>query len=354
MPILTRHRFGEMSHFKIGVIAIVIAVIATGAALNSGFLYRQLTSGSYSAQFTEAAGLKSGDEVRLAGVVVGKIDSVGLAGKAVDVSFTVFDGSTLGETTGASIKTATVLGAKFLEVLPSGPGRLPEGAQIPLERTSSPYDVQQLLDTLTRKTEELEVGRVADSFNTVADAFADTPPELRSALAGVGRLSQTLSSRDAELRQLLSHTASVSGVLADRSSDITTLVSDGNLLLEELRARREVIRSLLLNVTGAVRQLEGLVKDNQNQLGPMLEELEKTLDLLRANDKNLAAAITGLDTYAGSLGEAISSGPWFFALLPNLAPTNLAQQNLPSVLDQASPVSPALPGTQGTPQGGGN
>lgn len=354
MPVLTPRRFEEMNLLKIGVIALVVAVVAIATALNSGFLYRQITSGSYSAQFTEAAGLKSGDEVRLAGVVVGKVDAVELAGKAVDVSFTVFNGSTLGETTGASIKTATVLGAKFLDVHPAGPGRLSDGAQIPLDRTSSPYDVQELLDTLTRKTEELDVDRVAESFNTVADTFADTPPELRSALEGLGRLSQTISSRDAELQELLSHTASVSGVLAERSSDITTLVSDGNLLLEELRARREVIRSLVLNVTGTVQQLEGLVQDNQDQLRPMLDELEKTLDLLRANDRNLAAAITGLDTYAGSLGEAISSGPWFFALVPNLAPTNLAQQNLPSVLDQASPVSPALPGTQGAPQEGGN
>lgn len=354
MPVLTRRRFEEMNLLRVGAVALVIAVVATAIALNSGYLYRQLTSGTYSALFSEAAGLKTGDEVRLAGVVVGKVDSVELAGTAVDVGFTVFDGSTLGESTGASIKTATVLGAKFLEVRPSGPGRLDDGAQIPLDRTSAPYDVQELLDTLTRKTEDLDVPRVAESLNTVADTFADTPPELRSALEGLGRLSQTISSRDAELRELLSHTASVSGILAERSSSVTTLVSDGNLLLEELRARREVIRSLLLNVTGAVQEVEGLARDNQQQLRPMLDELEKTLDLLRANDRNLAAAITGLDTYAGSLGEAISSGPWFFALVPNLVPTNLAQQNLPSVLDQLTPVSPAVGPAPGTPQGGGN
>lgn len=267
----------------------------------------------------------------------------------------MFDGSTLGDATGASIKTATVLGAKFLEVRPAGTGRLAEGSVIPLDRTSSPYDVQELLDTVTRKTADLDVNRVAESLTTVADTFADTPPELRSAMEGLGRLSQTISSRDAELRQLLDHTASVSAVLAERSGNITTLVTDGNMLLEELRARREVIRSLLLNITGVLHQLDGLVHDNERQLGPALAELEKVLDLLRRNDRNLAAAITGLDTYAGSLGEAISSGPWFFALVPNLPPTNLARQTLPSVLDQASPVSPALPGgTPAAPEGGGD
>lgn len=353
MPVLITRRFEEMNLLRVGLVTLTLLLVAILVSLNSGYLHRKLTSGTYTALFSEAGGLKKGDEVRLAGVVVGKVDAVALRGKAVEARFTVFDGSNLGETTGAAIKTGTALGTKYLAVLPSGPGELEDGAQIPLERTSAPYDVQQLLDTLTRKTEELDVEQVAASMNTLADTFGDTPDEVRGAVEGLGRLSETIASRDAELQSLLDNAAGVTGVLAERSANITTLLTDGNLLLEELERRRETIRSLLIHITGAVNQLNGLVDDNDEQLGPALKELEQLLDLLRRNDKNLAAVVHGLDIYVGSLGEAISAGPWFYALVPNLAPTNFAQQNLPAVLDQLSPPPGALggpPGPEGQPR----
>lgn len=342
MPVLTRRRFEERNPLTIGIVAVAVLVVAILVALNSGFLYRQLTSNTYTALFSEAGGLKSGDEVRLAGVVVGKVDSVALRKDVVEARFTVFRGSSLGETTGASIKTATALGTKYLSVLPGGAGKLADGAEIPVDRTSAPYDVQELLDTLTRKVEDVDVQTLKESLNTVSDTFADTPPELKEAITGLGRLSETIASRDAELQELLKNAAGVSDVLAQRSGTITTLFSDGNLLLQELRDRRQAIQSLLVTITAAVNQVEGLVHDNDGRLGSTLSRLEQVLDLLRANDKNLAAAVTGLDTYVGSLGEAISSGPWFYAFIPNLAPTGLAQQTLPSLLDQATPVSPTL------------
>lgn len=342
MPVLSRQRFSERSPLRVGIVAIVVVVLAIGFSLNSGAIYRGIVARSYTAVFTEAGGLQTGDEVRLGGVVVGKVSSIHLDHGQVIASFTVEGEGRIGDATRASIKTATPLGTKFLAVQPAGGGELESGARIPVDRTSSPYDLQDILNQLADTTGRIDLPRLGKSLEVVSQTFQNTPPELHGALDGLSRLSQSLASRDVALRDLLSNANGVTGVLAQRSTQLATLMTDGNQLLAELYRRRDTIHSLLINITATLDQLKGVVNDNRAQIGPAMDELRSTLDLLNRNDKNLAAAIEGLRTYAGGLGEAVASGPWFFALVPNLAPTNLVQQNLPSVVNALTPASPSV------------
>jgi phospholipid/cholesterol/gamma-HCH transport system substrate-binding protein len=328
-------RFSERNKTVIGVSGIAVIVVVLAVALNSGAIYRSLTSHGYRAAFPEAGGLLVGDEVRIGGLTVGKVGSIDLEGDHVAVSFSVESDARLGALTSAAIKTQTPLGRKFLQVEPVGDGVLEPGSEIPLARTNSPYDIAQALSDLTTTTGQIDTGKLAESLDTVATTFSDTPPALRAALTGVRQLSQTIASRDDALRRLLAGGNSLSGVLAERSGQITTLIGDGNLLLDELYRRRDAIHVLLANTTMVVTQLRGVVNDNQAQIGPALAELEKTLDLLNSNDRNIAAAIHGVGRYARTLGEAVGSGPFFYAYIANLAPTNLAPV-LPQLLQQGS------------------
>ena len=97
---------------------------------------------TYYAAFTEAGGLKANDEVRIAGVRVGKVDAVDLDGDHVEgrPSRSTPTRSSARDT-GAAIKVKTLLGAMFLALEPAGGGQLEEGSTIPVERTTSPYDV---------------------------------------------------------------------------------------------------------------------------------------------------------------------------------------------------------------------
>jgi phospholipid/cholesterol/gamma-HCH transport system substrate-binding protein len=333
---------------RVGVVTVTAVAVVLALALNSGSIYRSLTSKKFTAVFTEAGGLRTGDEARVAGVAVGKVDSVELRGATVLVSFTVDQSGPIGTTTRAAIKTATALGNKYVALLPSGPGEMPSGSTIPVDRTSSPYDVQAILDELTRKTGAIDVPQLGRALSTLSDTFQDTPGPLQSALSGVSRISDTIAARDTELNTLLANANGVTKLLADRSGQITTLIDDGQQLLAELYRRRDTIRSLLGNVTFVLDQFHGLVNENQSQIGPALSQLQTTVDLLDRNDKNITATIEGLRTYAGSLGEAVGGGPWFYAFVPNLTATNLSQQTLPAILNSVRPGNqPATPGGPG-------
>src|SRR5215467_14965834 len=94
----------------------------------------------YTAYFAEAAGLQSGNEVRIAGVTVGRVTGISLAGNKVAVNFKV-KGAWVGNDTKAAIKIKTLLGDKFLALEPQGTQPQNPATPIPLSRTTSPYDV---------------------------------------------------------------------------------------------------------------------------------------------------------------------------------------------------------------------
>ena len=329
MPILRRGPAGpaagrtERNTVRTGIAGLAVLTGMVLLALNSGTVIRDFSTTTYHAAFSEAGGLAAGDTVRVAGLVMGTVQDVALQGSHVEVTFSVRHGGHLGLRTGAAIRTATVLGTKYLALLPSGSGTLPAGATIPLSRTQAPYNLTEILSTLTTKAGAVNTGQLARSFGTISSALATAPPGLRAALAGVRALSETIASRDAALSQLLSSASSVTGVLAARSRQIGSLITDGNQLLSTLYQRRAEIRLLLVNVTAVVDQLRGLALDNQQQLRPALSQLEGVLQLLRSNASNISASIAGLQRYAGGLGEVVGGGPWFYAYLQNIVPTNL-------------------------------
>ena len=322
MPRL-RRRFAEMNPVRIGVAGVAVVVALALLALNSGTVIRDLTTTSYHAEFAEAGGLTGGDQVRIGGLTMGTVQDVALAGNHVDVTFSVRHGGHLGADTSAAVRTATALGTKYLAVEPGSRGTLRAGATIPLSRTHAAYNLTSILSTLTTKAGAIDSGQLARSFNTISSALGNAPPELRSTLDGVRRLSETIASRDAALSQLLSNAGAVTGVLAARSGQIGSLVTDGNQLLNTLYQRREQIRQLLVNVTAVVDQLRGLAADNQQQLGPALNQLQGVLTLLNNNAANITQAIHGLERYASGLGDVVGGGPFFYAYVQNIAPTNL-------------------------------
>ena len=328
---ILRKNFSEMNPVRVGIAGIAGLLVLVLVALNSGVIIQHFTTTSYSADFADAAGLQKGNSVEIGGLTMGTVTDVSLQGSHVHVVFDVKHGGTLGSLTGASISTASVLGTKTLEVDPAGPGTLAAGSNIPQSRTQSPYNLDQVLSTLTNKASAINANQVAQAMNTISATLQNSPPELKQALSGVQRLSETIASRDDQLTQLLSNASTVTGLLAQRSQQIGTLISDGNLLLNTLYERRAEIQEMLVNVTAVVDQIKGLTEDNQKQLAPALSQLQSSLNLLNANANNLTQMIAGMKRFSTGLGEIVSDGPWFYAYVANIVPTNLAPY-LPSLL----------------------
>jgi phospholipid/cholesterol/gamma-HCH transport system substrate-binding protein len=130
--------FRERNPVVIGAISLAVVAGLILAAFNAQNLPLIGGGDTYTAAFTEAGGLKANDEVRVAGVRVGKVEKVELDGDHVRVTFRVEEKAAFGKDTRADIKVKTLLGAMYLSLAPAGPGQLPQGDEIPVSRTSSP------------------------------------------------------------------------------------------------------------------------------------------------------------------------------------------------------------------------
>jgi phospholipid/cholesterol/gamma-HCH transport system substrate-binding protein len=298
----------------------ILAVIAT-LTFFSGDLPFIGGGTTYTAYFAEAGGLQPGNEVRIAGVVVGRVTGVSLDGAKVAVTFHE-KGAWLGNTTTASIKIKTLLGDKYLALVPQGTAPLNPGQPIPLSRTTSPYDVQQAFSDVGQQLGQIDTGQLARSLQVLSDAFASTPPYVRSALSGLADLSSSVASRQAQVASVLAGTRTVTGTLASEDARFAALLGDGNLLLSELRARQADISSLLVTTQALAAQLSGLVGDDQAKLGPALQALDQVTSVLQQNQANLARAIALAGPYYRLLGNTVGNGRWLDVYLCGLIPSS--------------------------------
>ena len=288
-----------------------------------------LNGTKYTAAISEAGGLKPNDEVRIAGVKVGKVTGVDLDGDHVRITFRVNRGTEFGEDTSASVRIKTILGQKFLMLEPKGPGQLASGSEIPISRTVAAYDVVEAFSDLATTAEAIDTEQYAKALDTIATTFKDSPDEVRGAVNGLGRLSRTIASRDAQLRELLDHTAGVSQVLADRNQEFVSLMADGDLLLKELERRRQDIHVLLVNTSKLSVQLTALVRENQKDIGPALQNLRNVVAVLQANQANLDKSIELMAPFVRVFANTLGNGRWFDTYVENLVPAEAVQEAKP-------------------------
>jgi phospholipid/cholesterol/gamma-HCH transport system substrate-binding protein len=303
----------------IGLSGLVILTLLAIAAYNVDKLPLIGNGTSYTAQFSDAAGLRAGDPVYIAGVEVGRVTAVKLAGDRVQALLRVRN-AWLGDQTNAAIEINSLLGAKSVSLDPRGQRALDPHTPIPLARTASPYDVVDALSGLSGTLQRIDTAQLEQSLRTLADTFRGTPADVRGTLEGLSRLSETIAGRDHQVHHLLTGTEALTGVLAGRNAEFQRLLADGNLLLAEVRRRREAISALLTDVQALSVQLRGLVADNSAQLRPALEQLDRVAAVLQRNQLNLDRGLQLEPVFIRLFNNTLGNGRWFDNYICGLLP----------------------------------
>jgi phospholipid/cholesterol/gamma-HCH transport system substrate-binding protein len=264
-----------------GLLSIALLLLATFNLdkLPLPFFGRHTT---YRAAFAQSAGIEKENEVRVAGVRVGKVTGIDLdvANKQVLVTFQIETDVPLGDETKAAIKLKTLLGTKYLELTPAGSGKLDSGTPIPVARTSVPFQIYEAFNEFSETLDQVDTKKLAQALDVLADTFRDTKGNARGALTGLSALSKTIASRDAQLRTLLAGTKKVTAALAARDSELTKLIGDADLVMQVVLNRRQIIARLLDDTAKLSAQLTSLVRDNRAQLDPLLDNLHSVIDVL--------------------------------------------------------------------------
>jgi phospholipid/cholesterol/gamma-HCH transport system substrate-binding protein len=312
--------FRERNPVVVGAVSLAVMALLMLAAFRAQDLPLIGGGDTYYADFSESGGLKANDEVRIAGVRVGKVEKVELDGDHVRVTFRIDSSSGFGQDTRAAIKVKTLLGAMYLSLEPAGSGQMAEGTEIPVSHTSSPYDVVEAFSGLAQTSERIDTDRLAKSLTTLADLTRNTPEEFRTALSGVSRLSSNIAARNDQINTLLKNLQRVSSVLDDRDQDIVGLMKDSDVLFRALVARRQAVHNLLVSTSTLSRELTALVEQSRADLKPALSHLENVVAVLNKNEDNLDNSLRLMAPFYRVFASTLGDGPWFDTYIQNMPP----------------------------------
>ncbi|MBO0679201.1 MCE family protein [Mycolicibacterium sp. S2-37] len=301
----SRRPLEDRNKVWLGVIAVGVVVVLIGALLSvkvADVGYRTVT-----AQFAQAAALRPGNPVTVAGIPVGEVLSMKLAGDHVEAQLKVQNDVALGEDSRAVIKVTTILGSRYLALQPAGGGSLPDDT-FDLSRTEVPYDLQEALTDVTTTYEQVDSDRFAETLSILGRQLETLPPVVPQALENTRTLSAIISTRRDQLGSLLETTEMVSNTLRRQQSNIASMVRQGNDLLGEFVMRRASFHSMLAAITNLVQRLSDVVIDDRPELEALLVNIRKLSDMLAQHDDLLRSNLQAGPVALRGLANATGSG----------------------------------------------
>ena len=306
-----------------GLMGIIILVIVIGVGQSFASVPMLFATPTYYAQFSDTGGITTGDKVRIAGVDIGKVRSMSIDGDKVVIGYSL-DGTQIGTESRAAIRTDTILGRRNIEIEPRGSEALRANGILPLGQTTTPYQIYDAFFDVTKAASGWDTQTVKRSLNVLSETIDQTYPHLSAALDGVARFSDTIGKRDDEIKQLLANANKIAGILGNRGEQINRLLVNAQSLLGAINERNYAVSMLLERVGQFSAQVEGFIDDNPN-LNRVLEQLRTISDVLKERRFDLMDTLSTVASFVASLGEAVSSGPYFKVLLVNLVPGQIIQ-----------------------------
>jgi phospholipid/cholesterol/gamma-HCH transport system substrate-binding protein len=289
-PSLARSRW-----LRLAVAALLLATLAAGAYL----VWPSRVGHKVVGYFTTAVGLYPGDDVRVVGVPVGRIDSIEPRATDVKVTMTVQDGVKLPADAKALIIAPNLVSARFVQLTPAytGGAVMADGAQIGLDRTAVPVEWDEVKEQLTQLSAQLGphqgsvqgplaafVDQAADTFDGNGDSFrnalrelsqtagrlGDSRTDLFGTLKNLQVLVNALSNSNEQIVQFANHVASVSQVLADSSTDLDNTLGTLNQALGDVKGFLNQNNQALIGQIGKLADFTQILTDHSDDIEQIL------------------------------------------------------------------------------------
>jgi len=287
-----------------GALAVVGVVIAAALLVKVvGFGYTR-----YTAEFAQAAALAPGNPIVVAGIEVGRVTSMRLAGDRVVAGLSVRNDIPMGKDTRATIQVMTILGSRYLKLEPDGPGSIP-GKRITLTHTQVPYDLQSLLENATTTFDQIDSDQFGKSLAVLGQQLQGLPPVIPQAMANLHSLAKITADRRDQLGTLLASTQRVATTLRNQQSSLGNLVDQGQDFIGELVARQHTFHAMLAALTNLVGNLNNVVVKDRPMLDDMLVNLRALSDMLGQHDDLLRSLLQSAPPPLRGITNATGYGP---------------------------------------------
>lgn len=310
--------FRDRNPYLVGIVSVLLIGAATGFAFMVGLLNLLEKAYPMEGVFSDASGLRNGDDVKLAGVKVGRVTDIEVDRPSgnVRVSWVIDEGIEIGDEAGAEIALASLLGAKHIRINDPTAGDtlmedLPkEQRVVPLERTKVPFDLFELTRIATEGIEELETEKLNDFLVDLADITDGKAATVDDLLTGIREVGAAINDRDQEFDALLDQADRLSATLADKDDEIISLLDTSRQILDLIVERRNDLAIVLGESADAVQELDRVISDNKAQVDGVLDSLHPTLDVVSAQQDDIDRALAWLGPGLLQQSKGGAQGPW--------------------------------------------
>lgn len=350
----------------------LIASVAVVALLALAFLvFPGGGSRTVTAHFERAVAVYPGTDLRVMGVRVGEVTEVVPDGNSVRVEMTYDAEYDLPADAKAAVVTPTLIADRYVQVFPaySGGAKLADEADIPLERTQTPVELDRMykalddlsttlgpkggetrgaLDNLlTAGADALDGNGKAGSemirnLSEAADTFARNRGPLFDNVRSLAEITETLAANDTLVENFLTDLTEVSGQLEGEKEEIAQVL--------------EALAQVLGTVEDFVQENRSVLREDIAMLGSVLDRVDRQKDalgiLLSEGPLALGNLHLAFDSNTGSFGSRLQAGQF-----PQFRPDHLICQILTvnaGAPDSVCPIiynllQPILPATKGDP-----
>jgi phospholipid/cholesterol/gamma-HCH transport system substrate-binding protein len=329
--------FRERNQVVVGIVSILILGLIFLVAFDLKSLPFVSKNYKLTAEFADAAGLAAGDDVRVAGLKVGTVKSVKLAGDRVLVTLQIQNGIRIPRDAKIKISLKTILGTKSVVIDARGNGPyFADGSRVPLAQTEIPFEIYQAangaVDLLTNVNGKL----LNESLKALAKITTDPDRNLAGTLKGASKVLGTLGSKSGSLETVLAKGDQILESLDASIPDIEMIIRQSNVVLEVLARRRSVVQSLLKNTAELAGQLGGLLRDKRPDLDTILNDLHSTLAVVDANLGQLEEALRLIGPSSEAFARIVYRGRWAAVCIDAIQATALPPP-LPVTLNIGTP-----------------
>lgn len=265
---------------RVGVAAVVLLVVA-GAWLGPKVV-AHVTMTHITAYFPTTTGLYPGDDVRVLGVRVGRIDAIRPGPDRVVVTMSLDHGVRVPADARAVTVAPSVVSARFVQLAPAYTGGpvLLNHAEIPVERTAVPMEWEDIKAALAKLAQAL--GPSATDPQGPFGRFVDT---------GAANLAGGNASA---VRDTLRELSRVLGTLSDGRDDLFTTITNLQQFVDVLSRSNDQI----VQFQGRLASVSSVLAGVAPSLGAGLDDLDAAVvdvhRFLDANSGNLSESVRRL------------------------------------------------------------
>lgn len=285
---------------------IVGAVIVVLALVVSGVVYVvPLGKSTYTADLSEAGSIKAGDDVRLAGIPVGKVKSLELQADSVEMTFTVDSDVFLGEETTLDIRMLTIVGGHYVAVTPAGTSALGKRS-IPADHVRLPYSLAQVFQDAAAPIADVDGDTLRENFAALQTSIATGPDGIRRAGNAIESLVDILDRQNEDVSRMLAFLDEYLTAINSSKSVLGDMITRINLMETIAIDKRAEIKESIIIIGEVLSRIAALEPTWQTTLKPMAHKLAEAIPELDRLEQKLGGVVASVHDMLSQLQNMVA------------------------------------------------